>query len=301
MIARRGGQACKVLAGSTNFSFRGLYIQANNALVFDDADVAGLYGRVFDAAFANPGGFSATDLASKWHLVTKPGMPPVHFCFSPHQDTDLSLQPLKGAIAQASSSVFYAVAFLYQMGKGLTKDEFDQLMKRSIFSYGVSDKPGQLEVRKPDGTIGLVDFEYLSAHAPEPFKSEWSGGGGINIHDKFVVTDFNLPTAKVFTGSSNLSPSGEAGNGDHLIMIEDRRIATSYAIEALRIFDHLHFRTVMKDATKKKAGDPEKEFVLKLRKPKAIVAAKWNWFEPYYVPDSQKEKDRQLFSAPEVE
>ena len=301
LIARRGGQACKVLAGSTNFSFRGLYIQANNALVFDDADVAGLYGRVFDAAFANPGGFSATDLASKWHLVTKPGMPPVHFCFSPHQDTDLSLQPLKGAIAQASSSVFYAVAFLYQMGKGLTKDEFDQLMKRSIFSYGVSDKPGQLEVRKPDGTIGLVDFEYLSAHAPEPFKSEWSGGGGINIHDKFVVTDFNLPTAKVFTGSSNLSPSGEAGNGDHLIMIEDRRIATSYAIEALRIFDHLHFRTVMKDATKKKAGDPEKEFVLKLRKPKAIVAAKWNWFEPYYVPDSQKEKDRQLFSAPEVE
>jgi phosphatidylserine/phosphatidylglycerophosphate/cardiolipin synthase-like enzyme len=221
---------------------------------------------------------------------------------SPHEDITLSLQPLKGAIAQASSSVFYAVAFLYQMGKGLTKDEFDQLMKRSLFSYGVSDKIGQLELRKPDGSIGLVDFEYLADHAPEPFKSEWSGGGGINIHHKFVVTDFSLPTAKVFTGSSNLSPSGEAGNGDHLIMIEDRRIATSYAIEALRIFDHLHFRARMKDAAdKKKAGEPGQKFALKLQKPKAIVPAKQNWFEPYYVPGSQKEKDRQLFSAPEIQ
>jgi phosphatidylserine/phosphatidylglycerophosphate/cardiolipin synthase-like enzyme len=63
-----------------------------------------------------------------------------------------------------------------------------------------------------------------------------------------VVTDFSLPSAKVFTGSSNLSPSGEAKNGDNLVMIEDPRVATSYAIEALRVFDHLHFRTVMSDA-----------------------------------------------------
>src|SRR5262249_36918539 len=50
------------------------------------------------------------------------------------------------------------------------------------------------------------------------------------------------------SGSSNLSPSGEAGNGDNLVMVEDPRVATSYAIEALRVFDHLHFRTVMSDA-----------------------------------------------------
>lgn len=28
-------------------------------------------------------------------------------------------------------------------------------------------------------------------------------------HDKFIVTDFNLPSAKVYTGSSNLSPTAE--------------------------------------------------------------------------------------------
>jgi phosphatidylserine/phosphatidylglycerophosphate/cardiolipin synthase-like enzyme len=288
-IAKRNGKPFKVLAGSTNFSFRGIYIQANNVLVFDDPEIAGLYGKVFDAVFHDPARFSGDDLAGTWHLVQAAGKPPIHFCFSPHKSADLSLNPLRGAIDQASSSVLYSVAFLNQIKSGPTKEAFDRLMKRPVFSYGVSDKAGALEVRKPDGTIGLVDFAFLAKTAPEPFKSEWSGGKGINVHHKFVVTDFSLPTAKVFTGSSNLAPSGEKNNGDHLIMIEDRRIATGYAIEALRVFDHLHFRSRMK-----KAASNTKE-TLALRLPRAI-SGKPAWFEPYYVPHSQKQRDRELFA-----
>ncbi len=299
-VARRNGVPFKVLCGSTNFSYRGLYIQANNVLVFDDKDIAGLYATYFDIAFVDPDGFTAQELAKNWQPIKKEGKPAVHFCFSPHKLAAISLSPVQGAIAQASSSVLYAVAFLYQMGPGITKDEFDRLMNRPIFSYGISDKGGKLEVKKPDGSIGLVDFKYLADHAPEPFKTEWSGGSGINIHHKFVVTDFSLPTAKVFTGSSNLSPSGESNNGDHLIMIEDQRVATSYAIEALRVFDHLHFRSLMQEATKKKKAGAEtkaKEDPLKLKKPKAISGAEENWFEPSYKAGSQKEKDRKIFSG----
>jgi phosphatidylserine/phosphatidylglycerophosphate/cardiolipin synthase-like enzyme len=266
--------------------------------VFDDQEIAELYGQYFDTAFDNPDTFNKSELATSWHVVKKDKMPAVHICFSPHKDTNLSLAPVAGAIAQASSSVLYAVAFLYQMGAGLTKNEFDRLMKRPIFSHGISDKTGKLELRKPDGSPGVVDFEYLAENAPEPFKSEWSGGKGINIHHKFVVTDFNLPTAKVFMGSSNLSPSGERGNGDHLIMIEDQRIATAYAIEALRVFDHLHFRITMKEKSKKGTGSSKKKkVVIKLQKPKAISGAKANWFESSYVSGSQKEKDRKIFSG----
>lgn len=297
-VARRNGVPFKVLGGSTNFTYRGLYVQANNTLVFEDPDIARLFGNCFDAAFTDPDGFSGSELASKWHLVKKPGLPAVHFCFSPHKSTALSLQPLSGAIAQASSTVFYAVAFLYQMGPGLTKDEFDHLLNRPLFSYGISDKRGKLEVKKPDGSLGVVDFKYLADHAPQPFKREWSGGSGINIHHKFVVTDFNLPTAKVFTGSSNQSPTGERDNGDHLIMIEDQRIATAFAIEALRVFDHLHFRSNMQAAQPTAAGGTKPQFfVLKLRKPKAISGANENWFEAFYKPGSQKEKDRKIFAG----
>jgi phosphatidylserine/phosphatidylglycerophosphate/cardiolipin synthase-like enzyme len=295
LIARRGGEPFKVLAGSTNFSFRGIYIQSNNALVFDDPGIAGLYGRVFEAAFEDPASFNLDELATKWHVVQATGRPPVHFCFSPHKSSDLSLNPVRGAIEQASSSVLYAVAFLSQVKSGPTKEAFDRLMKRPVFSYGVSDKKGGLELKKPDGSVGLVDFAYLADHAPEPFKSEWSGGRGINVHHKFVVTDFNMPTAKVFTGSSNLAPSGEKGNGDHLIMIEDRKIAIAYAIEALRVFDHLHFRSRMKAASKGPAGSKMKTDKLTLRKPTSI-SGEPAWFEEYYVTDSQKERDRKLFA-----
>ena len=301
LIARRNLNAFKVLVGSTNFSFRGIYIQANNVLVFDQPDIADLYGKVFDAVFKDPSDFSADPLAGKWHLVQATGKPPIHVAFSPHASSDLTLNPVRGAIDQASSSVLYAMAFLNLIKSGPTKEAFDRLLKRPVFSYGISDETGGMEIRKPDGSVGLVDFAFLADKAPQPFKREWSGGKGINIHHKFVVTDFNLPTAKVFTGSSNLSPSGEKNNGDHLIMIEDRKVAIAYAIEALRVFDHLHFRLRMQDAkrgktngTKKKAETKTPE-ALKLAKPTAI-SGKPAWFERFYVPGSQKERDRKLFS-----
>ena len=174
--------------------------------------------------------------------------PPVHFCFSPHKDPELSLGPIAAAIDQPTSSVLFSIAFLSQSKSGPVRESIDRLEGKSLFSYGISDRKGGLQVKKPDGSLGIVDFEYLAKHAPEPFKSEWSGGAGRHEHHKFVVTDFSLPTAKVFTGSCNMSVSGEKANGDNLVMIEDSRVATSYAIEGLRVFDHLHFRTKMQAA-----------------------------------------------------
>jgi phosphatidylserine/phosphatidylglycerophosphate/cardiolipin synthase-like enzyme len=305
-IAKRNGVAFKVSAGSTNFSFRGVYIQANNVLIFTQPDIAALYSKVFDAAFADPGSFSSNDLARNWNVVQAADQPPVSFCFSPHKSSDLSLNPVRGAIDGATSSVLYSIAFLNLIKSGPTKDALDRLMKRPIFSYGAVNEVGKMEIRKPDGSTGMVDFAFLAKTSPEPFKSEWSGGQGINIHHKFVVTDFSLPTATVFTGSSNLAPSGENGNGDHLIKIEDQKVATSYAIEAVRVFDHLHFRTLMKEvfddpknkpakkaATKGKEKQPDK---LVLQKPTAISGKKNTWFDRFYVVGSLLAGDRKLFS-----
>ena len=296
LIAKRNGQPEKVLFGSTNFSFRGMYIQANNALVFDDPAAAALFEKAFELAFTDPGSFPTDPISKQWHLVQSTGRPPVHLCFSPHSASDLSLNPLAAAIDQASSSVFFAIAFLNQTS-GATRDAIDRLMDKRVFSYGISDHAKGLKIKKPDGSVALVDFEFLAKNAPEPFKSEWSGGAGIHQHDKFVVTDFSLPTAKVFTGSSNLSPSGETGNGDNLVMIEDQRVATSYAIEALRIFDHLHFRSAMKTAA---GGDGKKKRsaaagVLTLKKPTKF-SGQPAWFADYYKAGSEAEGDRKLFS-----
>jgi phosphatidylserine/phosphatidylglycerophosphate/cardiolipin synthase-like enzyme len=290
LIAKRNGEAVKVLFGSTNFSFRGLYIQANNALVFHSPAAAELFERVFDRAFQNPKAFASDPLAKQWYLAQVQGKPPVSFCFSPHADSGLSLGPLGAAVDQATSSVLFCIAFLNQAKSGAVREAVDRLMAKDVFSYGISDRAGGLQVTKPDGSAGIVSFAYLAKKAPEPFRSEWSGGQGIHEHHKFVVTDFNLPTAKVFTGSSNLAVSGEEKNGDNLVMIEDPKVATSYAIEALRVFDHLHFRSRMEDATAKGSTDS-----LTLQKP-AAMSGMAAWFEKFYVPGSQAAHDRRLFS-----
>jgi phosphatidylserine/phosphatidylglycerophosphate/cardiolipin synthase-like enzyme len=289
LIVKRNGLPVKVLCGSTNFSFNGLYLQSNNTLVFEGPDAAGLFLQFFEKAFLIPKNFALDPLATQWHLIQPAGAPPFHFCLSPHADPTLSLQPLAGAIDQATSSVFFAIAFLGQTSTSdLVRAAVDRLTSKSVFSYGISDKKGGLAVQKPDGTEGIISWAYLKANAPQPFTAEFSSGAGIHQHNKFVVTDFNLPTAKVFTGSSNMTESGEKGNGDHLIMIEDPRVATSYAIQAILIFDQLHFAAKIRAVKKPTA--------FTLQKPIAISKATAPWFATFYQPDSQHYRDRQLFS-----
>lgn len=294
VIAYKGGAPYRAIAGSTNFSFRGLYIQANNMLAFDAPEAIGLFSSMFELAFAGPHALEQNALSQAWQVATAADGTVARVCFSPHpNNSDLSLSPLAGAIQQASSSVLYAVAFLNQDMHGPTRKALDDLMGKPVFSYGIANRKSGLRLTKPDGSIGVVDFEYLSAHAPEPFSAEWSGGSGITIHHKFVVVDFNLPTAKLFAGSSNLSVSGEEGNGDHLIQISDQRVAISYAIEALRMFDHLNFRTRMKASAP--ASSPQSAGVITLKQPPGPGEAAW--FAPFYVAGSQKARDRMLFSS----
>jgi hypothetical protein len=273
-------------------------VQSNNTLVFSDDNVPKLLGKVFDAYFAiidKRGAatkFRNNALSQSWHDVAGTSGVRIKIAVSPHAEPALSLDPIADAIDQAASSVLYAVVFLNQL-TGQVRDALEELMHRSTFSYGISQRRGALSVFKPDGTRGLVSFAYLANDAPEPFSSEWSSYAGGNsrsnvLHHKFVVTDFNKPSAKVFTGSSNMAAGGEKENGDHIIMIEDGRVATAYAVEALRSFDHFHFRIAMQEAD-------QKQEVLKLAKPP--LSGEKPWFREAYISGHIKERDRLLFGS----
>jgi hypothetical protein len=71
------------------------------------------------------------------------------------------------------------------------------------------------------------------------------------------------------------------------LVIRDRRVAVSYAVEALRIFDHYHFRVVQKEAKKAKK-------TLELSKPPRKAGEK-PWFADDYT-NPRKIRDRELFS-----
>jgi hypothetical protein len=261
ILRRDSGEGIAVLTGSANFSVRGLYVQANNVIVFDDPEVATSYAKMFDAVWTlakkNEGvslakAFEDTNFSTSWFDLAGTSLPAgTRAAFSPHKDSKFSLQPVADAITNATGSVLFAVMEL--QGSGVVMDAIHALpQQQKVFYYGVTQNESHADVTAFGGSAGagvVTPFAYLKEKVPAPFRQEFSGGAGQVIHHKFVVTDFNGSNPHVFTGSSNLAKGGEESNGDNLIEFTDPDVAIIYGVEAIRLVDHFHFRSVWQQAT----------------------------------------------------
>lgn len=132
--------------------------------------------------------------------------------------------------------------------------------------------------------------DHKKAHSGESqaAKRLAASAGKKHVHHKFVVIDFNTDDARVYLGSYNFSVAADTKNGENILLIRDRRIATSYAIEALRIFDHYHFRIAQQKAKKARKS-------LALRRPPKKEGEEAWWAEDYN--DPRKARDRELFAG----
>jgi hypothetical protein len=286
-----GAPVNKVVFGSTNLSWRGFYVQANNAFVLTSQTAVKLASDAFDAYFAvennNVGQFDDTPSAD-WNDLGLPNID-AKVAFSPHSAANAKLGGIADDIKTMTSSLLYSLAFLYET-PGVVRDAITAVTKNdNLFVYGISDKHvgGGLDVQDPSGNVAPVFAAQLSENVPEPFKSEPSGGGGTRMHHKFTVIDFDKPTARVYLGSYNFSTPADRKNGENLVVVRDRRIAVSYMIEALSIFDHYSFRVAQNKAHE--AGQK-----LHLAKPPRAAGEKPWWDDDFTVP--YKIKDRILFS-----
>lgn len=79
----------------------------------------------------------------------------------------------------------------------------------------------------------------------------------------------------------------DLSNGENLLLIRDRRVATSYVVEALRIFDHYHFRVAQLEAKEAKRK-------LQLAKPPRNPGEEPWWADDYT--NVRKIRDRELFA-----
>lgn len=278
-----------VVCGSTNFSWRGFFVQSNNAMVLRSKKAVKVFRDAFDNYWNHDDvdGFDNT-ASAEWISLGLTGIN-ARVAFSPHAADNAKLAAIADDIGtKTTSNLFYSLAFLYQTPgpileaiKKVTKDD-------SIFVYGISDrKVGGLDVQKPDGNVAPVYPAALGKNVPEPFKSEPAGGGGVRMHHKFVVIDFDKPAARVYLGSYNFSSTADTKNGENLLLIRDRRVAVSYVVEALRMFDHYHFRVMQQEA--KKAKKP-----LVLAEPPRKPGEEPWWAEDYS--DPRKIRDRELFA-----
>ncbi len=278
-----------VVCGSTNFSWRGFFVQANNAIVIQGKNAIAPFLAAFESywQFDRPAKFGKTAVA-EWTDLQLSGID-AKVSFSPHSAENALLAEIGADIGQTTSSLFYSLAFLSKTN-GAVREAIEQVSDQDqIFVYGISDKKsgGGLDLQKPNGNISPVFAAALTKNLPEPFKSEPSGGRGIRMHHKFVVIDFDQPTARVYLGSYNFSEPADRDNGENLLLIRDRRIAVAYVVEALRIFDHYHFRVAQQEAT-------ESNRKLYLAKPPRQPGEMAWWADDYTAPI--KIRDRLLFA-----
>ena len=106
----------------------------------------------------------------------------------------------------------------------------------------------------------------------------------INTLFRFAVKRGYLPKDH---DEMNAVELADNDNGENLLLIADRRVATTYAIEAIRLFDHYEFRVKQLNA-----ATAATELVL--HKPPR-VAGELPWFDEDYTVAS-KIMDRKLFA-----
>ncbi len=287
-IAIQGNKVSLVIGGSTNFSWRGFFVQNNNVVALYGPGPVQVFFDQFKSLWDNPNkpaGFAATTSAG-WNDLGLAGID-AKVSFSPHNASNARLAGIASDITGTSSSLLYSLAFLYQEPGPILDAIKNVTANNTLFVYGLSDKTvGGLDLQRPDGNPPVAFPASLLKNVPEPFKAEATGGSGVRMHHKFLVIDFDKPSARVYTGSHNFSSSADLKNGENLFLIQDQRVAVSYMIEAVSMFDHYEFRNAVAKAPGKK---------LYLQKPPTAPGEKPWWDEDYS--NAAKARDRVIFSG----
>jgi len=291
MIVVQGDKLQFAIGGSCNFSWRGIYVQNNNTVVLESASAVKVFSDAFENLWKNPNNPASAGASGSatWNDLQIPGVN-AKATFSPHNPSNAMLNDLAKDILTSSSSLFYSLAFL-STTPGPIKDAIQKITaKNNIFVYGLANNNvGGLDVQVPDGNPPIAFPAALLKQVPPPFNQEVTGGKGINMHHKFVVIDFNTPSARVYTGSYNFSSSADLKNGENLLCFSDQRVATSYMIEAVTMFDHYEFRDAQSKATD--AGKP-----IELQKPPQPGSNVKPWWDEDWS-NPQKKRDRELFGS----
>ncbi|GGI23880.1 phospholipase D-like domain-containing protein [Pedobacter mendelii] len=270
-------QAVKVLTGSTNFTTNGLYVNANHVLIFNDPEVAEIYSKVFWAS--NSKGlmkaFNESTYAMSDHIFKKDWVPDMTIRFSPHSQakTLMFFKEITDRILNAKSDVLFAV-MIDSSNSSILDALKSQITSDKVFSYGITDETDDVILYVPGSRKGVkVSGIGTKTDLPKPFRAV-AKIPGHNIHHKFVVVDFKGENPVVYCGSSNLAFGPEQKNGDNLLEIRDKDVVTAFAIEAIRLIDHYHWRNRKEEALE--SSDSEKVLNLK----DGSEAKKW--FESYY-------------------
>lgn len=292
IMLNSNNEAVKVLSGSTNFSTNGLYINSNHVLIFDNKNISERYNNLFENSFSET---KIKTLQGKEPTVldyefNETGMPKMTITFAPHEKVDAQriFDRISARITKTGNTDVLFAIMKDTSESSILAAVRTQLKNNNIYTYGITDtisktaEDYEVFLYKPNNSRGIkVAAKGISNVLPKPFGAV-AGISGYAIHHKFIVVNFKGDDPVVYCGSSNLAFNPEQKNGDNLLEIHDKDVVTAFAIEALRLVDHFHWRNNEIKADETMYLDD-------------LAVASNRWYKAWFNSKDLKNKQRKLY------
>ena len=245
----KGNVPYKVWTGSTNTTSNGLYTQVNNAVLINDATVAGWYfnewKQLMDAKDAYPEPYIAyNSQGHPAHNGTTTWFAPVN-----------ALQDMKAAKALIDGAKEGILFLFFNPG---TKDTlYDEIMTKytneannPFFVHGImnQDPGGKVHplIFIHKGNKLSTNYDTLMPKSVNQEFAYWKDEikpKMVTIHSKVVVIDPFGANPIVMTGSHNDGDKASGFNDDNLnFIMGNPALAQQYAVNILSVYDHFHWR-----------------------------------------------------------
>ncbi|MFW9918272.1 MAG: phospholipase D-like domain-containing protein [Candidatus Thorarchaeota archaeon] len=274
-----------VLTGTANFTFNGVYRQANVVHIVEDPPLAqqyhALFNKLWDDCRSNLS-LTRSYIESENIIPAKGNDPATQVIFSPREnfgDTKKVVEILK----DAKSDVLFCTAFALHPDvlQALKPEEDDEIIR-----YGLQNTESKITGIHRRGEF--VAAAYLKKGFESMVKESLAGQkGNLFIHLKTIVRDFTTNEPWVIVGSNNFSNASSHDNDENMLVIRgNTAVADTYICEMMRLYDHYRFRW-----NQKRKWLVKKQGQTKLRKDS-------KWTKPYFDPENLEYHERVRFSAP---
>lgn len=300
MILREDDRPVAIWTGSTNFTPSGFLGQSNVAHLIRDPELATHYDAYWERI--------ATDPETRDFKTFNTGRFPdpgalaqdrITPIFSPRRAG--MLEWYAGALRGATASAMLTSAFgvSQPLAEALAEDR-DFL--RFLLMESVERNPERraLITADPDTVIALgerlnsqaIRYQIDGYRLDQWFREEEhfrKQGHIFYIHTKIMGLDLLSGDPKLFTGSANFSKGSVESNDENMLLLRGpafRRVAEIYAVEFMRLFNHLYFRTVAVRNAQLLRGSPARA---------AILDPDDRWVARHFRPGSYHDHLRRLF------
>jgi phosphatidylserine/phosphatidylglycerophosphate/cardiolipin synthase-like enzyme len=298
LVLLKDGAPQGVWTGSTNVTPGALYGQSNVGHVVWDPAVAQVYLDYWALLLADeepPEGPAAvaafTEADTALSAVKDAGTSPV---LSPRANLK-ALDFYADLIRHAGQAVFITGPF------GLADQISSALAEQSDkprYELLESSDRDLIDVLRADPDNQVAAGAYLgSSGGWHQFLKEQLTGLNEHvkyIHTKYLIVDPLTSNPTVVTGSANFSAASTNKNDENMLVIKgDQRVADIYLSEFMRLFTHLRFRgKVTGTDTDRRAPDPAEPAI----SAPIHLAENSRWADEYFVADSPKARERELFA-----